>query len=365
MVFVKCQPPDSLLVLAFIKHLIYSFHYSFPGEITSMKKWSISVLMASVFLFENTVFASKKIISDSLVQNLNCQSLSLGSMLGSIRPEAFSHRHHMPFKNWPFQSGVSPLAACWGLSSTQRKLFYLLRHGEKNASPVNLLEVLDMIRGAHLKAVSMGPREPAQHLIETRLKNYSIMTIAEDNIRDEYGRNTGLGFLDVLLEGASYKMDRFKIHRNFRSEVERSQERHFFRFQNLGMGAGSGLQRPELNLSTLQTLKQNLRLKRLTLLNLRLRATTQHIVVAKSLTENAHGDVQIQVYDSNQPDIDAKLSFKKSTGHFYAPEILGIYETDLMALVTPTPIGVFIVDEEERTQIEEALLKHYQELCRK
>ncbi|WP_413291226.1 hypothetical protein [Bdellovibrio sp. HCB337] len=330
-----------------------------------MKKVFAS-LLAGVSLFGSHSSADTKKISDSLVNNLRCDSVSVGSILGSIRPDAFSSRNHLPIRNWGFRSGVFNLGACWGMGSTQRKFFYLLRTGEKTAPRINTIGVLDMVRGASLvpNVQMYGHSDQAVQRVQERpLKNYSIIPVFEDNIRDEFGRNTYLGFVNTLINGATQNVDSIRVTRNLRGEVERSQERHFFRPKNIGMGAGTGAQDPETNKATLKIMMTNAKLNRLTLINLRLRTLVQHILIVKSFTEDKNGNVFFKVYDSNQDAEDQIVYFNKATGHFYAPQVLGIYKFDILGVQSAEPMGVFVVDEEERKDIENSLVTYYKKTC--
>ncbi|HEY8270343.1 MAG TPA: hypothetical protein VIG33_05600 [Pseudobdellovibrionaceae bacterium] len=326
-----------------------------------MKKFFAMTALA-IILGGNISFANTKVISDSLVNNLSCNSLSIGTILIRIRQEAFSSVNHLPFKNWGFHSGSFKLAACWGMGSTQRKLLYLLRLNEREAPAPNAKSVLDMVRGATLK--TLFDKHGSSYLMDENLKAYHVVPISDKNLREEYEHNTGTSFLEVLFKGVDYQLDSFPIHRNLRTEIERSEELHFFRVKNIGMGAGSGPLSPHKNNVTVQHVMNNLRLHRLTLVNLRLTRTIQHVVMAKSFTEDGKGNVWIQAYDSNQPEADQPIYYSKATGHFYAPRIMGSFVGDTTGTDYTHPLGTFIVDEEERAQIEESLLKHYQQLCK-
>jgi hypothetical protein len=315
-------------------------------------------------LRENAAFGGVTAISDSLVNNLSCNTLSIGNILEKIRPEAFSFNNHLPLRNWGFRSGVTNLAACWGMGSTQRKLFYLMRLNEKGSAPPNTKNVLDMIRGATVESgFVLQSNTDIERAREQALKAYNVIPVTERNLREEYARNTGTSFLEALFKGVDYNLDSRAMHRDLKTEIERSQELHFFRAQNIDMGLGSGPRSPDINQKTLQTLKNNIRLNRLTLINLRLRMTVQHIVIPKSFSQDAKGNVWIQAYDSNQPEADHKIYYSKATGHFYSPEIMGSFIGDNAGIDYSHPLGVFIVDEPERAQIETALLKHYQKRC--
>lgn len=324
-------------------------------------KTFFAALTISLTLGGNISFAKPKSISDSLVNNLSCNSLSVGAILARIRSDAFSARNHLPIKNWPFRSGKAQLAACWGMGSTQRKLLYLLRLNEKSAPAPDAKIVLDMVRGARLK--TLFNEQGTGFLRDQPMKSYNVIPVAENNLREEYDRNTGRSFLETLLRGIDDQVGSIDLHRDLRTEIERSQELHFFRFRNIGMGAGSGPHSPHKNHEILQKLLRNLRQNKLTLINLRLKRTIQHVVIAKSFIEDGRGNVVIQAYDSNQPDTDQPVYFAKQTGHFYSPRIMGPFVGDVTGTDYTHPLGLFIVDEKERAHIEASLLRHYQQRC--
>lgn len=315
-------------------------------------------------------FAAAKTVTDSLVANLNCNNLKVGSILTSIRPTAFAPTNHIPIKNWGFRSGAVNIAACWGMGSTQRKMFYLLRLGEKNAPTMNTKDVLDTIRGTTVNSVRLqsendnSMQTESTKYGETKLSQYNIVPLQESSIMDEFGRNTGLGFMDAIMKGIDYKIGYDDIHRDFRSEVQRSQELHFFRAGNIGMGAGSGPRSVKENADTIHSLMMNMSANRLSLINLRLKRTVQHIVIPKSYTKDAKGNVWIKAYDSNQPEADQLIYYSKDSGQFYSPQIMGSFVGDYSGTDYTHPLGVFIVDEDERGIIENSLLKYYTRACK-
>lgn len=332
-----------------------------------MKKTFISTFV-SVCIFSS--LAPARTIKDSLVDNLNCSDISIKNIYSRIRPEAFSSDHHMPIKNWGFRSGVFDIAACWGMSSTQRKFFYLLRLNENQAPRVDVKKALDMVRGTDLDYVlalttdrDESQNEDLQNF-ERTLTRYSVVPLSERTIAEEFGRNSSSGFLDQLMTGITYYSGRQKVFRNLKTEIERSQELHFFRARNIGMGAGSGPLTPQENRTTLNQLKANISAKHLSLVNLRLSSTSQHIVIPKSYTEDAKGNVWLTAYDSNQPEKDQLIYYAKTTGHFYSPQIMGSFIGDHAGTDYSHPLGVFIVDEEEREFIDATLVSYYQNACK-
>jgi len=326
-----------------------------------MKQKTIFVL-ACLTLFSS--FSSAKNINDSLVANLSCNSISAASILSRVRPTAFSSDHHLPIHNWAFKSGGIGLAACWGMASTQRKLFYLLRLEEASAKDVDVKNALDIIRGATVTYLADfdNPMNNGR-MSEQKLKTYSVIPLTEKNINDEWSRNNAHSFLEKIVNGISFTEGGQQIGRNFRTEVERSQELHFYRPSNIGMGAGSGPRSPRENAETVRNLMQNMTANRLSLVNLRLKATVQHVVIPKSFTTDAKGNVWIKAYDSNQPEKDQLIYYAKDSAQFYSPQIMGSFVGDHSGTDYTHPLGVFIVDEEERGYIENTLVKYYQGVC--
>lgn len=333
-----------------------------------MSIYTLRRCLLSAFLFSllgTTV--SAKTVSDSLVENLSCQGLNTDKIMAHIRPGVFNSANHLPFKNWAFKKSGIELAACWGMASTQRKFFYLLRLNEPVAPALDIKETLNTIRGAKLEYPLMAsqPENPdleIQQMLESKITDYKVILLAEDKALKMFANLDNLSFLDKLTKGIYDKQGPFTIFRNFRTEVERSQVRHFFRPGNIGMGIGSGPRSPGENAMTLARLKKNISQNRLSLINLRLHNTSQHIVIPKSYTTDKNGNVWFNAYDSNAPQADQPFYYDKKTGHFFAPRIMGKYIGDSSGTVY-RPLGVYIVDEEEREQIEESLLKHYKKLC--
>jgi len=328
-----------------------------------MRKVFLSTILG-MSLIANS--GSAKTISDSLVENLSCDQLSVNKIYEKIRPTAFSSDHHMPVENWSFRSNGFNLAACWGMASTQRKLFYLLRLGVQDAPPLDLLSAMDLVRGTTV-SFNFSSNDEAQAnariVYEKTLKQYHVIPLAEKNITKEWERKTGQSFMEKLLKGAHFTFDQDSLYRSLRSEVERSQELHFFRPSNIEMGIGNGPRTVKENRETLAAILHNISTNRLTLLNLRLKMKVQHIVIPKTFTKDERGNVWIYAYDSNSPSKDQLIYFDIKNGHFYSPQILGFLVDHIATTDYTQPLGAFIVDEEERGYIEKTLLKYYNTVC--
>ena len=276
-------------------------------------------------------------INDSLVQNLSCQNLSVDSIYRAIRDDAFSEARNMDVENWD--------GNCWGLSSTQRMFSYLARYRQSNNMSFEARRELVMNqvrRGVPTGSSSTRP-----------LTSYSVFPVEGNSVVDSYDFWWGLR--------SGYYMNlskRTTLQRTFRDEIPVNQSSHFYRAKNLGMGLGSGSTNSSENYESLKTLMRNATGKRLTLVNLRMSRFNQHIVRVKSYTKLGNGDVVFKVYDSNQPKVDQDLTYESRTGAFTSRGIVKTYG------IPVKPMGLFIVDEEERADFEVAMLKYYRAACK-
>lgn len=315
------------------------------------------------FATESNSVLSSSVINDSLVENLSCRSLSVSSIYQAIRDDAFDESRNIPLQNWSFRYGATPLAGCWGLSSAQRVFSYLARYNE--ASPDSMgdrvASALDMIRGQVVEpSYQMDDNYTQSNFYyASPLKEYRVFAVEDTNLRTsmKQGRDS---FWNALMSGYRQQFNANKLDRNFPAEIEASQIVHFFRGGNFKMGFGSGPRSATDNHKTWSLLKNNLDQKKLTLINLRGNRMVQHIVMAKSYRELPQGFAEIKVYDSNQPTRDSFVLFHQESGQFYAPDVFKLLLQD-----PKIPLGVYIVDEQERTALEKALFVHYKSLCEK
>lgn len=313
-------------------------------------------LLSSFALMTSRAYAGKienRTINDSLVQNLSCAKLTIDSVYQAIRDDAFDQSRNMPIVNWTRKDGVLQIGNCWALSRAQRMMSYLARY---NASSNSAIEqraaiVLDMIRGAGLETKGT----------EKALQSYQVFEVEESNFK-ESGKSINWSFWKGIFYGyIQYfgSKSEFKS-RKLQYELEAYQSSRFFSAVNAGMMWSDGSRPKVNNLKTIKELTKNLDGKRLTLLNLRVGRTTQHIVMAKSYTVNANGVYVINVYDSNYPWQDAVLYFDSQVAEFTAPRIARRMVWD----DANRPLGVFIVDEDDRENYETAMLEYYRSLCR-
>lgn len=319
----------------------------------------VGLISALVFHGEKAYALSteERIINDSLVQNLECRDLNLDKIYNSIRDDAFDVSKNIPVKNWRFRSGLYDLGACWGLSSTQRKLFYLARYNQKSALTLEqrVIDTLDMIRGWKLEDNGYNPDTNSS--FNATAVNYNLISVEEPDFFT--GKMATNSLWNSLEFGYVQSFSGTKMVRNFQHEVQASQEEHFFRPQNLKMVMKERERPVSVNRQTAALLRKNLDGKRLTLVVIRAARDSQHVVMAKSYKITPEGVMEIKVYDANSPYIDQILYYDSKSGVFYAPNIMSkSIKYDKQSL------GVFIVDEKERGPLEKAMLDYYQSLCR-
>lgn len=306
------------------------------------------------YAVEMKILNGRKVISDSLVNNLSCNKLNVDNIYLAIRPDAFKEERNMPIRNWAFWSGPAPIAGCWALSSTQRMFSYMARYNETSQKRVEdqVPSVLDMVRGGVLEKTYSNSSNNARPYMVKDLKNYSIIPTNADSLRES-------SLWSLLSFGFDTRFNSQTVRRDFKSEIEANQANHFFRFKNIGMGLGSGLRSAAKNHETITQLMKNLNGKRLTLLNLRAGRTAQHVVMAKSY-QNLGKLIAITVYDSNQPDKDQTVYYHTGTGYFYSPDVMRFFtETE------GQHVAAFIVDEAERLKFEQGMLAYYANVCNK
>ena len=291
---------------------------------------------------------------DSLVEGLSCDQLSPAKVYQSIRKDAWDPSYHLPVRNWAYSAGLYDLAACWSLARTQRLLFYLARWNEppdKNPSQ-QVIEWMNQIRGSS----PYGDMDTS-NVKEFPLKDYHLL------LRREAGPYYGSSLLADLSAGFKQNLSNgTTLQRNFKAEIEFYQNRRFHDFlKNLKYIVGDGSRSPDKNRATRNALLRNLEENKLTLLLLRPKRVSQHVVVAKSFERLSNGNIEILVYDSNYPMQNQKIMFRELDSEFYAPDIVrGLPEVDQ----PNAALGVYIVDEDERSAIETALVKYYKNKCK-
>lgn len=230
---------------------------SFRGK--SFSIYFLFFSITSVFCFPAHASSSRS-INDSLVQGLSCQNLSVDSIYRALRPDAFDPSRDMPLKNWPFRSGLTMIAGCWGLASSQRMIYYLARYNtsSQQSMPERVPQVLDMIRGEGVR-YSSANNDPSggPGFRGVPLKNYNVFAVEESTLsQSRLWQALTVGYVQSFPEG-------FTLKRNVRTDIEANQVHHFFRAENVGMGLGTSARSVRANRATLAHLQRNLEGRRL------------------------------------------------------------------------------------------------------
>jgi hypothetical protein len=333
------------------------------------------ILSLLIIVFDSSAIFAKKNISDSLVNNLDCNNLNYNSIHSHIHPDAFNLDRHLPIKNWSFPNGPYSLGVCWSLSHTQRIFFYLARWSatpilDPSESITNSLNILNLVRGSRPTKGS--------------LKNIQEMDLKKFYSFDFQSFSTESGIFSDLLNGiwdplyfdelplasqasqnipnipdTASELENGKLFRNFSLDVERYQRRRFHQFQNSKMVTDSVPRPKNINQNTSHLLMKALSLKNLPLVNIKANLTTQHILVVKNF-EQRDNEIRFNVYDSNTPAQESYFIFDTKKQQFYAPEIIKRFRSIKNANQS---VSVYIVDNEDQAKIDQALLIHYQEQC--
>lgn len=316
------------------------------------KKVKTLFVFLAVISSTPTFAQGPKVISDSLVENLSCHRISSDEIYRRIRPDSLSSSYHTLSVNWPFSAGLYNLGACWSLSRAQRLFFYLARWNEsQNPDNRKMHEIFDMVRGS----------KPYANSKDWKIREADLTELSVFPQKDSRWTPTATvwsalqyGFTQRFANGKS-------LLRAWKTDIEHYQKERFHEFaKNLKFIIGDDARSDRKNRQTRDQLLRNLESNRLTLLVLRPTRMSQHVVVAKSFEIKSNGTIDIRVYDSNQPLRDQILTFDNRQNDFFAPTIV----RGFAKVRNPqAAIGVFIVDEYERTLVDTALVKHYKRKC--
>lgn len=310
----------------------------------------VSVVLLLTLLSPRSGASPNKVISDSLVENLACSRVSTDEIYRRIRPEAFSSQYHNLSVNWPFATKLYDLAACWSLARTQRLFFYLARWNHPQDS-ARVSDILDMVRGSRPYLTKYLKR-----IEESPVTDFKVFTQKDPTWKNTSPLWAGLqyGYTQNLGAGKS-------LYRSWKGDIEQYQKERFHEFaKNLKLVIGDDARSAKKNRLTRNQILNNLESHRMTLLILRPTRMSQHVVIAKSFRLLSNGRTEIVVYDSNQPLRDQILTYDASQEDFFAPEIV----RGLAKVKDPqAALGVFVVDEYDRSLIETALMKYYKSQC--
>lgn len=293
---------------------------------------------------QKTQKLNTKIISDSLVKDLKCSELSRDNVLSVLQPDAFSWERELPIHNWGeidaagkrmgFKGSNNGLGQCWSLAHLQRIIFYMGRFNEPEPSD----------RSAYIKKLSAT-------ILGENDKNLEVFSIKD------------LGSLTNKFTEHFINNQEDESARGLKRDIEKYQSQHLYQFGNLGMLIGGSDRSRNENAQVFNQLRNDLERHRLPIVIVRESLSKQHAVVVKKVELDPTGNYAFDVYDSDSPGEEyslSSISYIENEREFVAPWIvkeMGEFN------VKTSPVGIFLVDEEDMDRIQDALYKHYTQVC--
>ncbi len=272
--------------------------------------------------------ASGKLISDELVQNLRCEALSPDEIYKSIKSDAFTEKRTYPIRNFA-SSRMS--GHCWAIARFDRVALFLgrLQSKLKPSSSAELAEV------ARVRGTTRIPYTPVKltNWSRTQLEvfQWPVVTHADD-------------WKQRAVDARSVPQ--------IREALEEAQGHLFYRSKNLPFVLKADYSVAEKRRQLALAIKLA-NAKKLPLINIRYGRLDQHIVVVTWIQRLAAGDFYVYTIDSNSTT--ARLRVKTTETTF------SIVDEGQRA---QTPVEMFsVVEEEDRPQIESALMSYYRRLC--
>lgn len=337
-----------------------------------MNKLKIIIFISVCIAHFSIQSAVAQYINDEFVKDLPCEGLNTDQIFSHLQPNVYHHSKILPVVNWSFRFGAYDLANCWSLSRAQRILFYLgrqsnslLKNGDNQKFSVGEDVDSNSIDNhtVHFK-ISQSATERLQRTVRTlnmfrgievlqKFPDYSLIPLQGPlSVESEFFHDLQAGFIET--RGI------IREHRNLRSEIEKYQSFRFHQFiKNAkyieSIDANDSVRNQKIYNYLIQQLSKN----RLVMINIKNQMMVQHVVLAHSYTI-LRDEVQINVYDSNSPFRKQKIVWSQFNKKFTASDILNQIAG---AKLPNDPTVLFIVDEDERLEIEKYLLQYYQRLC--
>lgn len=341
------------------------------------------------FVFNSELLLARNLISDSLVENVDCDNLTIQDIHSHIRPEAFNLNRHIPIKNWSFPNGPYSLGVCWSLSHAQRLFFYLARWSPyaSNDSQYNSsdgINILNLIRGSRPIKGSLNDIKETEiskfytfdfqsfstesglfadiiNGIWDPLHDFFPDPMNSESIDDNMTTTDIAELKNIYIQSSTpFRIEDGKLFRKFKLEIERYQRWRFHQFQNSKMVTDPVPRPKNVNQQTSELLIKAIQQNNLPLVNLKANFNTQHILVVKTFQKDEQ-EVRFGVYDSNAPSVEKYFTYDIKKQQFNAPEIIKRFRS----ITNPNQtVSVYIVDAEEQEKIDAALFTHYKEQCR-
>lgn len=294
---------------------------------------AISIVLSSVF-----AVATPRVIDDELVKGLRCDELSVDAIYRSIDPWAFSSDRRVPIRNF----GKNMIAQCWALARFQR--LGLLLGRKDDSAKYTPATVAEIARGTRYV-----PRKGTRGTTETPLARVDAFAWPGAGANADSWS---------FMEDAISRLDTDLGRRKIEDEIADAQLKLFYRKRNLQYLTRSLTPREQ------QTIFERafglIRGNRLPLLNVRFSTFSQHVVVAKSVRKEKANHWVIENIDANAYWDSSELHIELVKGRFKMTFVYPNYRDQVPDEVAN---AVFIVEEQERSMIDAALLRHYTKAC--
>jgi hypothetical protein len=276
--------------------------------------------------------AAEKTISDSIVSNLDCSSLSKDTILKSVRPERFSVSFHYPLTNWGN-------GQCWAMSRMQRIFGYLAK---TDGSPTDAeLEIARSIfrqytsepndSGAGTRSVYTAPQVftfPAPGRFQRTVGWDQSLKFDQALQSDLLASQSALGV--EIGGGAANGLQYFKLLSGLMTEADVAKEID----QSLSEGW-----RPMIGIyGKFQGIDKN----------------AGHAVLIESSQKLNEQVTKYAIYDSNNPGDDSAIYYDKSAGFQPGPGNDDFF---------PKEMKVVVISDYDRREIKNALYDYYSKAC--
>lgn len=291
------------------------------------------MILLLALILHSQAFAGK-LVTDSLVKNLDCNALTRANVLQFVDRTAFASGGHFPVRNW--SSGV--LGQCWSLAAAQRKFFYLVRLNQEGASlKASLKYSLEMIRGSKPQSCT----ESFSNQCSEDPVPLKIFSVADRSLE----------------EGEFYQKLFSTFLNRFKAEIEYGQEKRFYNLGNFGLATASTEVSRDASKKVFSQIQKSFAQGGMPLLVLRPSTLVQHVVLVKQMEKISDKQTVLSVYDSNQPWDDQQIIFQD--GLFFAPDILSGFGSQF----ANRPVDVLLRDEDEMEAIRATSFAYYKKVC--
>lgn len=295
-------------------------------------------------------------ISDSLVENLDCKSLTAANVLTYVSKEKLRKKYTeigAVSSNFviPGMDGH-----CWAVAKAQRKALLLLLGGvEAAAKPMAELsdDYLDAVRGTRFDKVCWNQ--------DQTIRDSGCYEAAKKEPKIDLQVIPIANSSGTVSEVLRFSRGGSPSVRTLESELRRSQHNLFYRPSNLKYLGGADVRSVDDTKAVVSRIVQQMTAGQLPILNLRVRRTYQHMVVAQEMRLMGHGAVEIKVFDSNDA-MEAWTDGRELQTLIYADGEFR-YFGKKSDRGKGTVVGVFVTDNDEMDEIQNAVFKYYHARC--